>query len=264
LLRVERLRHTPLVLGGERDRRCVQHPAHAGRRPPQPAGGGVKGVHGAVLHVPLWNVRHGARDLRPPVVRRHSLEGIPHADRVLERHSGGRHRTGGLGSRAESRRLVCLQLYRGWSVQDRLAPDAHDPALRAGHDSARRDPRRRLPRDGARLPHAAARPPRRPQDRARPARASARARGPGSTRRDVMTKPKDPLGPPDYRLLFEAAPGPYLILTPDLVIAAVNEAYLRATMTRREEIVGRGLFDVFPDNPDDPAATGVRNLRVSL
>jgi len=79
-----------------------------------------------------------------------------------------------------------------------------------------------------------------------------------------MTKPKDPLGPPDYRLLFEAAPGPYLILTPDLVIAAVNEAYLRATMTRREEIVGRGLFDVFPDNPDDPAATGVRNLRVSL
>jgi signal transduction histidine kinase len=79
-----------------------------------------------------------------------------------------------------------------------------------------------------------------------------------------MTKPKDPLGLADYRLLFEAAPGPYLILTPDLVIAAVNEAYLRATMTKRDEIVGRGLFEVFPDNPDDPAATGVRNLRVSL
>lgn len=70
--------------------------------------------------------------------------------------------------------------------------------------------------------------------------------------------------PPDYRLLFETAPGPYLILTPDLAIAAVNEAYLRATMTKREDIVGRGLFEVFPDNPDDPAATGVRNLRTSL
>jgi signal transduction histidine kinase/CheY-like chemotaxis protein len=35
-------------------------------------------------------------------------------------------------------------------------------------------------------------------------------------------------------------------------------------MTRREEILGRGLFDVFPDNPDDPAADGVRNLRASL
>ena len=32
-------------------------------------------------------------------------------------------------------------------------------------------------------------------------------------------------------------------------------------MTRREEIMGRGIFDVFPDNPEDPEATGVRNLR---
>jgi len=72
------------------------------------------------------------------------------------------------------------------------------------------------------------------------------------------------VAPPDYRLLFETAPGPYLVLTPDLTIAAVNDAYLTATMTKRDEIVGRGLFEVFPDNPDDPAATGVRNLRTSL
>src|SRR5262249_1861329 len=41
-------------------------------------------------------------------------------------------------------------------------------------------------------------------------------------------------------------------------------AYLRATMTNREGILGRGLFEVFPDNPADPAATGVTNLRASL
>jgi signal transduction histidine kinase len=35
-------------------------------------------------------------------------------------------------------------------------------------------------------------------------------------------------------------------------------------MTRRADILGRGLFDVFPDNPDDPAASGVSNLRASL
>jgi signal transduction histidine kinase/CheY-like chemotaxis protein len=64
--------------------------------------------------------------------------------------------------------------------------------------------------------------------------------------------------------LFEATPGPYLILDPDLVIVAVNDAYLAATMTRRDEIVGRKIFDVFPDNPDDPGATGVSNLRASL
>jgi signal transduction histidine kinase len=69
---------------------------------------------------------------------------------------------------------------------------------------------------------------------------------------------------PDFRALFEGAPGLYLVLTPDLKIVAVSDAYLRATMTRREDIVGRGLFEVFPDNPDDPAATGVSNLNASL
>ncbi len=35
-------------------------------------------------------------------------------------------------------------------------------------------------------------------------------------------------------------------------------------MTNREGILGRGIFEVFPDNPNDPTATGVRNLRASL
>ena len=70
----------------------------------------------------------------------------------------------------------------------------------------------------------------------------------------------------DVRAIFDAAPGPYLILRPDtqFTIVAVNEAYLRATMTTREGLVGRGIFEAFPDNPDDPEATGVRNLRASL
>ncbi len=71
---------------------------------------------------------------------------------------------------------------------------------------------------------------------------------------------------PDFRALFESAQGLYLVLLPDqsFTIVAVNNAYLIATMTKREEIVGRGIFDVFPDNPADPAATGARNLRASL
>jgi signal transduction histidine kinase len=68
----------------------------------------------------------------------------------------------------------------------------------------------------------------------------------------------------DFRRLFESAPGLYLVLSPDLVIVAVSDAYLRATMTRREAIVGRGLFEVFPDNPEDPATSGTRNLKASL
>ena len=75
---------------------------------------------------------------------------------------------------------------------------------------------------------------------------------------------KKQVSPPDFRALFEGAPGLYLVLEPDFTIVAVSDAYLRATMTRREEILGRGLFDVFPDNPNDPDATGVTNLRASL
>jgi PAS domain S-box-containing protein len=69
---------------------------------------------------------------------------------------------------------------------------------------------------------------------------------------------------PDFQVLFESAPGLYLVLTPNLKIVAVSDAYLRATMTRRARILGKGIFEVFPDNPNDPSATGVRNLRTSL
>ncbi|MGH2888305.1 MAG: PP2C family protein-serine/threonine phosphatase [Solirubrobacteraceae bacterium] len=68
----------------------------------------------------------------------------------------------------------------------------------------------------------------------------------------------------DYAALFAATPAPCLILTPELVICEVNRAYLDATHSVREEIVGRPVFEVFPDNPDDPSADGVRNLRASL
>jgi PAS domain S-box-containing protein len=74
----------------------------------------------------------------------------------------------------------------------------------------------------------------------------------------------DPTPPLDFRVLFESAPGLYLVLTPDLKIVAVSNEYLRATMTERQAILGRGIFEVFPDNPDDPTATGVRNLSDSL
>jgi PAS domain S-box-containing protein len=64
--------------------------------------------------------------------------------------------------------------------------------------------------------------------------------------------------------VFQSLPGLFLILTPELRIVSASDAYLKATMTRREDLVGRDLFAVFPDNPDDLDATGVSNLRSSL
>ena len=79
-----------------------------------------------------------------------------------------------------------------------------------------------------------------------------------------MNAPSAPILAPDFRILFESVPGLYLVLTPDLTIVAVSDAYAQATMTKRSAILGRGLFEIFPDNPDDPAASGVRNLHASL
>jgi PAS domain S-box-containing protein len=80
-----------------------------------------------------------------------------------------------------------------------------------------------------------------------------------------MTKNSYPSCPtPDFQVLFQSVPGLYLVLTPNFNIVAVSDAYLRATMTKRHEILRRGIFEVFPDNPNDPSATGVRNLRTSL
>ena len=68
----------------------------------------------------------------------------------------------------------------------------------------------------------------------------------------------------DFKAMFESAPGLYLILLPNLVIDAVSDEYLHATMTKRNEIVGKYLFDVFPENPGDLGADGISNLRASF
>lgn len=68
----------------------------------------------------------------------------------------------------------------------------------------------------------------------------------------------------NFQTLFESIPGLYIVYSLDFVIVGGSDAYFQATKTKREEVVGRHLFEVFPDNPDDPNANGVQNLRASL
>ncbi|MFR9797833.1 PP2C family protein-serine/threonine phosphatase [Streptomyces sp. MS06] len=68
----------------------------------------------------------------------------------------------------------------------------------------------------------------------------------------------------DYRAVFQALPGMVALLTPELVYADANEDYLRLVGRQRDQVVGRHLIDVFPDNPNDPAASGSRNVQSSL
>jgi PAS domain-containing protein len=69
-----------------------------------------------------------------------------------------------------------------------------------------------------------------------------------------------------FLIRFGALPTPYLALDPrpGLHIIDINDAYGHATLTGRTGVIGRPIFEVFPDNPDDPLAEGVSNLYASL
>lgn len=68
----------------------------------------------------------------------------------------------------------------------------------------------------------------------------------------------------DFKIIFESLPSLYLILDTSLSIVAVNDAYLEATMTKREDILYRNIFEVFPDDPTDPKADGTTKLKASF
>jgi PAS domain-containing protein len=68
----------------------------------------------------------------------------------------------------------------------------------------------------------------------------------------------------DYAAVFQDLPIPVVLFTPGFVIADMNLAYLQVAGRTREELVGRNVFEAFPDNPSDPDASGVRELSASL
>ena len=78
-----------------------------------------------------------------------------------------------------------------------------------------------------------------------------------------MNEYSNPQAEVDYRTLFEALPGLYLILKKDLTVVAASKAYLDATMTRLEDMVGLTIREIFPDNPDDLVGNGSRNVMES-
>ncbi|MFE0455289.1 PP2C family protein-serine/threonine phosphatase [Streptomyces sp. NPDC058914] len=68
----------------------------------------------------------------------------------------------------------------------------------------------------------------------------------------------------DYAAVFQTLPGMVALLTPQLVYADANEEFLRVIDRTREQVVGRHLSEVFPDNPDNPSSHGISSLRTSL
>ncbi len=72
---------------------------------------------------------------------------------------------------------------------------------------------------------------------------------------------------PDFRLVFEAMPGYAALLSvdaPKYTILAVSDVYLSQTATTRKQVVGKGVFESFPENPGGNEFTNQAILRNSL
>jgi PAS domain S-box-containing protein len=72
------------------------------------------------------------------------------------------------------------------------------------------------------------------------------------------------ISPHLYEAIFRSLPGKYVVLSRDFFILDCSDAYLKSTGTLRNEIVGKNIFEVFPENPGDPNSAGVAALKKSL
>jgi two-component sensor histidine kinase len=87
-----------------------------------------------------------------------------------------------------------------------------------------------------------------------------------TTDRTPAAEPLSDLAP-DFRAVFHAAPAPMLLIAADpprFTMVAVNRMHATAFRTTREALVGRGLFEVFPPQPDATTQAFIDTVRQSL
>ncbi|HET9731746.1 MAG TPA: SpoIIE family protein phosphatase [Acidimicrobiales bacterium] len=75
---------------------------------------------------------------------------------------------------------------------------------------------------------------------------------------------QEPAAALDFTQVFAGLPTAYLVMDARLVIVAANEAYLRLLGRRREELIGRPVFDAFPPAPAMLDADGANPLQLSF
>ncbi len=73
------------------------------------------------------------------------------------------------------------------------------------------------------------------------------------------------MNPPiDYAALFQASPNAYVVVNAAYELVEVNEAFLALTRRRRDDLVGRRLFDAFPPDPEGSLPNDADVLKQSI
>lgn len=68
----------------------------------------------------------------------------------------------------------------------------------------------------------------------------------------------------DLAAVFDASPNSYVLVTPDLEIVGVNEAFLKVTSSVRQDIIGKPIFSVFTGGDGEGALENRRQVRASM
>lgn len=69
-----------------------------------------------------------------------------------------------------------------------------------------------------------------------------------------------------YQFAFNATPVGELLIapTPEFTILAANDSLLRTSGRKRDALLGKGILEAFPGDPEDSQDTGVNSLHASL
>lgn len=68
----------------------------------------------------------------------------------------------------------------------------------------------------------------------------------------------------DFARIFDLAPNAYMVLDEELRYVAANQAYLAVTSSSLGELLGRRVFELFPNDPSDPNNASRQLLQRSL
>lgn len=82
-----------------------------------------------------------------------------------------------------------------------------------------------------------------------------------------MDSPRKEITEQDYKDIYDKSPVAKLIVSTDkpaYTILDVNEAYLRETNSKREDLIGRSVFSAFPENPSDLVSRNVERSAFSF
>jgi signal transduction histidine kinase/PAS domain-containing protein len=71
-------------------------------------------------------------------------------------------------------------------------------------------------------------------------------------------------GEVDFQRVFDRLPAALVLLDPDLTVLAANRAFLALVGVEPDDIIGRPLLESFPEDPDDPLASGAGNILASF